>query len=93
MYSSVGGRTRTLQAKVKLIVVMAGGQHKGQELTGWRRKIGEENAEANMMRKIQGRDLPQVAMISPPASRYEPGLFTFRLLLWRIPLVPSPSRI
>jgi len=59
----VGGRARTLQAKVILVVVMAGGQHKSQKADKLASKDWRKESRGKHERRIQGRDLPQVVMI------------------------------
>jgi hypothetical protein len=59
----VGGRAHTLQAKVNLVVVMAGGQHKSQWADGLALKVWRRESRGKHERRLQGSDLPQVVMI------------------------------
>jgi hypothetical protein len=56
-------------------------------------EIREREFRGRIMGQIVGGYLPQMLIASPPAGRYEPGLFTFVLLLQDVPLLRSPRRV
>ncbi len=56
---------------------------------GWR----EENQRQQNEGQMVGNYVPQTLITSPPASEYEPGLFTFVPLLRDVPPMSRPYQV